>query len=87
MIEDDVIRGVRLAREAFAQLHGFNIRAMVADLQARDSVGDWLVVSRSARHLQSIQSPNQAIPPTGAAIPLAQGSKSLDTAPTADLGR
>lgn len=52
MIEDDVIRGVRAAREAFGQVHGFNIRAMVADLLARDLLGDWLVVSRPARRPQ-----------------------------------
>jgi hypothetical protein len=34
MIEDDVLRKVRAAREAFAQLHNFDVRAMVADLRA-----------------------------------------------------
>ncbi len=67
MIEDDVIRGVRAAREEYARLHGFNIRAMVADLQARDSAGDWPVVSRLARHPHSPDSPNPAPPPTVAA--------------------
>ena len=58
MIEDDVIRGVRAAREEYARLHGFNIRAMVADLQARDSVGDWPVVSRLAQRPYAADSPN-----------------------------
>ena len=82
MIEDDVIRGVRAAREEYARLHGFNIRAMVADLQARDSAGDWLVVSRPARRSHS---PNQALQPTGAAISVRQDSKSLEAAPAAEL--
>ena len=70
MIEDDVIREVRSAREAYARLHGFSIRAMVADLQARDSVGDWPVVSRPARHPQPTPMPKHALPPTEAAIPV-----------------
>jgi hypothetical protein len=32
MIEDEVVREVRAAREAFAALHGFDIRKMVAAL-------------------------------------------------------
>ena len=83
MIEDDVIRGVRAAREEYARLHGFNIRAMVADLQARDSAGDWPVVSRPARRPHSADSPNQALQPTGAAISVSQDSKSLEAAPAA----
>jgi hypothetical protein len=61
MIEDDVIRGVRAAREAYAELHGFNIRAMVADLQAQDSAGDWPVVSRAGRPAAN----SSAAAPTG----------------------
>ena len=75
MIEDDIIRGVRAAREAFGQLHGFNIRAMVADLQAQDSVGDWPVVS--LRSSQSPRTPNKSLPPTGAAIPVSPNSTPL----------
>jgi len=82
MIEDDVIRGVRAAREEYARLHGFNIRAMVADLQARDSAGDWVVVSRPARRPLSADSPNQ---PTGAAIPVSRDIPSLPATPAADL--
>jgi len=85
MIEDDVIRGVRAAREEYARLHGFNIRAMVADLQARDLAGDWPVVSRLARRPHSADSPNQALQPTGAAIPVSQSSESLEAAPAAEL--
>ena len=72
MIEDDVIRGVRAAREEYARLHGFNIRAMVADLQARDLAGDWPVVSRLSRRPHSADSPNQPLQPTGAAIPVSR---------------
>ena len=85
MIEDDVIRGVRAAREEYARLHGFNIRAMVADLQARDLAGDWPVVSRPARRLPSADSPNQTLQPSGAAIPISHSSKAPDAAPAAEL--
>jgi hypothetical protein len=44
MIEDDVLREVRAAREAYARLHDFDVRAMAADLRARDLAGDWPVV-------------------------------------------
>jgi hypothetical protein len=49
MVEDDVLREVRAAREAYARSHGYDVRAMVADLRARDAVGDWPVVRRPPR--------------------------------------
>jgi hypothetical protein len=81
MIEDDVIHGVREAREEYARLHGFNIRAMVADLQAKDAVGDWPVVSRPARPLRRADSPPQALQPTGAATPGSENTKVAEAAP------
>ena len=62
MNEDDVLREVRTAREAYARLHDFDVRAMVADLRARDLAGDWPVVRRPPRR------PNPAAVP----IPVAQ---------------
>lgn len=49
MIEDDVLQEVRAAREAYARAHGYDVRAMVADLHAQDSFGDWPVVRHSPR--------------------------------------
>ena len=63
MTNDEVIREVRAAREAYAALHSFNIRAMVADLQAQDAAGDWPVVSRPARRPQSTYVPKEASHP------------------------
>ena len=54
MIEDDVINEVRSAREAFTRSHGYNVRAMVADLRAQDDRGDWPVV-RLTRRPSSIE--------------------------------
>ena len=85
MIEDDVIRGVRAAREEYARLHGYNIRAMVADLQAKDAVGDWPVVSRPARRPRCTEMPNQALQPTGAATPVSENSQVGEAAPAAEL--
>ncbi len=70
MVEDDVLRDVRAVREEYVRLHNFDVRAMVADLQARDLAGDWPVVSRPRRpHPVSVPAvaPNQTTPQTGAA--------------------
>ena len=85
MIEDDVIRGVRAAREAFGQKHGFKIRAMVAELQAKDAAGDWPVVSLPPRRPQLSPTPNKPLQPTGAAIPASPGSTLPEAAPAAEL--
>jgi hypothetical protein len=60
MIEDDVLREVRAAREAYARLHGYDIQAMVADLRARDSAGDWQVVRRPPRRPNPVAAPEVA---------------------------
>jgi hypothetical protein len=60
MIEDDVLREVRAAREAYARSFGYDVRAMVADLRARDAAGDWPVVRRAPRR------PNPVVVPAGA---------------------
>jgi hypothetical protein len=67
MTEDDVLREVRAAREAYAQAHNFDVRAMVADLRARDDAGDWPVVRRPPRRPGAVPPPNQPPQPTGAA--------------------
>ncbi|WP_254506816.1 hypothetical protein [Anatilimnocola floriformis] len=46
---DEVLQEVRKAREAFAQRHNFDVRAMVADLQKQDQAGDWPVVRHEPR--------------------------------------
>jgi hypothetical protein len=44
MNDDSVLQEVRAAREAFARSHGYDVRAMVADLREQDDRGDWPVV-------------------------------------------
>jgi hypothetical protein len=60
--EDDVLREVRAAREAYARSHNFDVRAMVADLRARDAAGDWPVVRRAPRRPQANATPADAPP-------------------------
>ena len=72
MIEDDVIRGACRAR-GIRSVARLQHSRMVADLQARDSVGDWPVVSRPARRPKT--------QPTGTANPATQGSTSAEAVP------
>ncbi len=72
MTEDDVLREVRAAREAYAREHNFDVRAMVADLRARDAAGDWPVVRRAPRRppagaVSAQTMPSEAAQQTGAA--------------------
>ena len=57
MIDDDVLREVRAAREEYARLHGFDVRAMAADLRARDLAGDWPVVRHPPRRPKPVAPP------------------------------
>jgi hypothetical protein len=60
MVEDDVLREVRAAREAYAQAHGYDVQAMVADLRGRDAAGDWPVVRRPPRCPKALAAPEDA---------------------------
>ena len=57
MVEDDVLREVRAAREAYARLHNYDVHAMVADLRARDLAGDWPVVRHPPRRPHPVAAP------------------------------
>ncbi|HTU89196.1 MAG TPA: hypothetical protein VMF69_03785 [Gemmataceae bacterium] len=70
-VEDDVLRKVRAVHEAYARLHHFDVRAMVADLQARNLADDWPVVRRSPRHCRIAApavAPDNALQQAGRAI-------------------
>ncbi len=49
MRDDDVVRQVREAREAYAQSFGYDLKAMVADLRNQDDKGDRPVVRLAPR--------------------------------------
>lgn len=55
MIEDEVVREVRAAREAFAASHGYNIRAMVAALHAIEVASGREVVRFAPRPTSTTQ--------------------------------
>ncbi len=51
MIEDDVIKEVRHAREEFARSHGYNLEAMVAYLRELDELSGRPVVRLAPRRV------------------------------------
>jgi hypothetical protein len=67
MIEDDVVREVRAAREAFAASHGYDIRAMVAALHELAVASGREVVCFAPRRPAAQGEPDQAPRQTGAA--------------------
>ncbi len=70
MTEDEVVREVRAAREAFAASHGYNIRAMVAALREVGATSGREVVRfapRPAVAARQVAGPNQAPQQTAAA--------------------
>ena len=83
MIEDEVVREVRAAREAFAASHGFDIRKMVAALHELGVASGRELVRFAPRPV--LIAPNQALLPTGAAAPVSQDSASLEASPAAEL--
>lgn len=78
MIEDEVVREVRAAREAFAASHGYDIRKMVAALHELGVASGREVVRFSPR-------PATIGQPTGAEIRVSQDSKALEAGPAAEL--
>lgn len=65
MIEDEVVREVRAAREAFAAAHGYDIGAMVAALREVAAASGREVVSFDPRFVQAVAKTEN--PKTGAA--------------------
>ncbi len=49
MIEDDVIREVRAAREEYCRQFGYDLTAIVRDLRAQEQAGNRRVVHLSPR--------------------------------------
>lgn len=83
MIEDEIVREVRAARETFAASHGYDIRAMVAALHELGVASGRELVRFAPR--PAITMPNKPLQPTGAAIPAPPGSTSPGAAPGAEL--
>lgn len=64
MTEDEVVREVRAARDAFAASHQYDIRAMVAALRELSAAGTREVVRLAPR---AVPEPPPALPKSGAA--------------------
>ena len=79
MTEDEVVREVREAREAFAASYGYDIRAMVAALHELGVASGRKVVRFAPR--PPVRGPNQALQQTGAAAPASGSSQFTAAAP------
>ena len=88
MVEDDVLRNVRAAREAYARLHNFDLQAIVADLRARDLADDWPIVRHPprspSRSMAPVGAPNQALHPNRIAIADCESSTLAQAAPAVE---
>jgi hypothetical protein len=77
MVRDPIVDEVRAIREQLAAQFDFDISKIVKDAQRRQASSQGRVVS--------FQRPNQALQPTGAAMPISEDSRSSDAAPAAEL--
>jgi hypothetical protein len=82
MTEDEVVREVRVAREAFAASHGYDIRAMVAALHELGLASGRELVRFTPR--PAVTGPTQALQQPGAAAPASGNSQFTETAPAAE---
>ena len=82
MTEDEVVREVRAAREAFAASYGYDIRAMVAALHELGVASGRKVVRFAPR--PPVRGPNAALQQTGAAMPASGSSQFTEAAPAAE---
>jgi hypothetical protein len=83
MIEDEVVREVRAAREAFAASHGFDIRKMVTALHELGVASGRELVRFTPR--PALVGPNQSLQLSGTAKSVSQDSTSPEAAPAAEL--
>jgi hypothetical protein len=82
MTEDEVVREVRAAREAFAASYGYDIRAMVAALHELGVASGRKVVRFAPR--PPVTGPNLALQQTGATAQVSGSSRFTDSAPAAE---
>lgn len=85
MIEDEVVREVRAAREAFAASHGFDIRKMVAALHELGVASGRELVQFAPR--PPLVGPNQTPQPNQDAITVSEIPKVAAAAAADDLAR
>jgi hypothetical protein len=81
MIEDEVVREVRAAREAFAASHGYDIRAMVAALHELGVASGRPLVRFAPR--PTVTEQNQTLQQTEATAPTTESPPITKAAPAA----
>ena len=78
---DPIVDEVRRVRDAHAAMFNYDLDAIFQDIKEQEKKSGLKFVSYPPRRGE----PNQTLQPTEAAIPVSQGSKSLEAAPAAEL--
>ena len=78
MWEDPIVAEIHRTREKLAAEFNYDVKAIFADLRKRQA-------ALGPRLVRQKKQPNQALQPTGAAMPVSQDSTSLKAAPAAEL--
>ena len=82
-MNDPIVDEVRRIRGEHAARFNYDLWAIFRDIQEQQKRSGLTFVSFADE--PSGAAPNPSLQPTGAAIPVSQGSKSLETAPAAEL--
>ena len=82
-MNDPIVDEVRKVRDAHAARFNYDLDAIFRDIKEQEKRSGRTFVSFAPRKLD----PNQALTPTGAAVSVAQDSKSLEATPAAELCR
>ena len=80
-MNDPIVDEVRRIRDAHAARFNYDLDAIFRDIKEREKKSGHKFVSGVA----CLSMPNQALQPTGAAIPVSHDSKSPEAAPAAEL--
>ena len=80
-MNDPIVDEVRRVRDAHAATFNYDLDAIFRDIKEQEKMSGLKFVSYPPRRTM----PNEALPPTGAALPVPPGSKSLGAAPAAEL--
>ena len=80
-MNDPIVDEVRRVRDAHAALFDYDLDAIFQDIKEQEKKSGLTFVSYPPRRTE----PNKALQPTGAALSVPPGSKSLEAAPAAEL--
>ncbi len=80
-MNDPIVDEVRRVRDAHAARFNYDLHAIFQDIKEREKKSGLKFVGGVARQPM----PNQALQPTGAAMPVSPDSKSLEAVPATEL--